>query len=150
MSGHVVSPSSIEDWPGIWLLLNQLWPTACPAQETLFNIFQSNLQSGLGEYWQVKEDGEVIGLASLSVKRYLWAGGNVCRLDELIVGINHRRRGIGEALVDKVIQRAGAHECRTLELDTAYHRSGAHSFYESVGFVRRAHVFSMELVRSAE
>ena len=63
-------------------------------------------------------------------------------IDELVVHGEHRGRGIGTQLVERIICLAKERGCRRVELDTAFHRKDAHDFYERAGFEKRGYIFS--------
>ncbi|WP_027084752.1 GNAT family N-acetyltransferase [Cohnella panacarvi] len=58
----------------------------------------------------------------------------------------HRDRGIGKALIERLTDRAKQAGCRRIELDSGFHREQAHRTYEHVGFDKRAFLFSKEIV----
>jgi GNAT superfamily N-acetyltransferase len=59
----------------------------------------------------------------------------------LVVGSPHRRRGVGELLIDAAATFAREHECSGIELTSAERRVEAHRFYERMGFARTAFRF---------
>ena len=76
------------------------------------------------------EDGDVVGFGSLIIKNNLWQAGYLAHIDELIVSKERRGLGIGSALLAAVIAIAKEAGCSRVELDSAYHRSAAHEFYQ--------------------
>ena len=54
-----------------------------------------------------------------------------------------RGQGIGRCLVEASLELARAWGCDRLELTSRLERSGAHSFYEAVGFSHTSKRFSM-------
>jgi len=55
-------------------------------------------------------------------------------IDQLLVSENHRRRGIGAALVREAELLARADGITRIKLESEISKAGAHVFYESVGF----------------
>lgn len=70
---------------------------------------------------------------------------NLGNVDELVVNSKHRNRGVGKMLMCEIEKIAKSHECKRLELDSAFHRKIAHEFYERSGFEKRACLFSREI-----
>ncbi|SMC22199.1 Acetyltransferase (GNAT) family protein [Clostridium acidisoli DSM 12555] len=60
----------------------------------------------------------------------------------MIVDEKNRGKGIGQGLIDKPCQIAKELGCKRFELDSGFQREGAHKFYESIGFEKRAYLFS--------
>ena len=50
-------------------------------------------------------------------------------VDDLVVAVEARSRGIGSALLAELEQRARAADCRMIDLDSSVQRHGAHRFY---------------------
>ena len=57
-----------------------------------------------------------------------------CQLETVVVDGSHRRRGIGQALVEAAETRALAEGCEGVMLTTAEHRADARQFYETLGY----------------
>jgi ribosomal protein S18 acetylase RimI-like enzyme len=55
--------------------------------------------------------------------------GRKLTIDDLVVGTAARSRGIGQALLAELQQRARSADCHLLDLDSATHRTNAHRFY---------------------
>jgi ribosomal protein S18 acetylase RimI-like enzyme len=70
---------------------------------------------------------------------------NLGNIDELVVDIEYRNRGIGRLLINEMEAIAKHRGCKRLELDSAFHRTTAHAFYEKQGFERRAWLFTKEI-----
>ena len=91
-------------------------------------------------------DGEsVTGFVSLTIKNNLWQAAKVGHIDELVVDQKHRGRGLGTRLLNAITAVAKERGCTRVELDSAFHRKEAHTFYERHGFENRAYLFSKSL-----
>jgi GNAT superfamily N-acetyltransferase len=86
-------------------------------------------------------DNEIVGFCSLTIKNNLWQAGNLGHVDELVID-----KGYGKKLIESITQFARDLKCKRIELDSAFHRKGAHSFYESIGYENRAYLFSQKLI----
>lgn len=59
----------------------------------------------------------------------------------MIVDEKNRGQGIGKSLIDKACPISKELGCKRFELDLGFQREGAHKFYESIGFEKRAYLF---------
>jgi len=88
------------------------------------------------ELWIGERNGEVIAMLQLTLIPGLSRGGMKRALVEAVrVRADLRSRGIGEALMKHVEQRAKAAGCGLIQLTTDKQRLAAHRFYERLGFV---------------
>jgi GNAT superfamily N-acetyltransferase len=88
------------------------------------------------ELWLGERDGEVVAMLQLTLIPGLSRGGMKRALVEAVrVRADLRGRGIGEALMRHVEQRAKAAGCGLIQLTTDRQRLAAHRFYERLGYV---------------
>jgi GNAT superfamily N-acetyltransferase len=85
-----------------------------------------------------EEAGRALGLIALHIAPMLFYPMPLARITTLVVGPDHRRRGIGRRLVEAAAAVASDAGCDTLELTTGLHREDAHAFYQSLSFCRAA------------
>jgi ribosomal protein S18 acetylase RimI-like enzyme len=78
--------------------------------------------------------GCVVGYASVQRRMNLAAGTNALQLTELVVHPDHRRLGIGRALVRFVAQEAVARDVPAVNLGVGASNPEAHAFYRALGF----------------
>jgi ribosomal protein S18 acetylase RimI-like enzyme len=78
--------------------------------------------------------GCVVGYASAQRRMNLAAGTNALQLTELVVHPDHRRLGIGRALVQFVAQEAVARDVPAVTLGVVASNPEAHAFYQALGF----------------
>ena len=135
----------LSDFDGVIKLLSQLWPNKELNRSALMNIFSASIVSQDNVYLCAKTDGEITGFCSLVVRNSLWQEGIIGHINELIIDESFRQMGIGAKLLEAASAVAMKKGCKRIELDSAFHREDAHRFYESVGFTRRAYLFSKEL-----
>ncbi len=78
-----------------------------------------------------------VGMVSLSHRPQLRLRGRVATVDELVVTESWRRRGVGRALMQQVIERCGARALSVKRLEVcSYGQEELRGFYESCGFVK--------------
>jgi ribosomal protein S18 acetylase RimI-like enzyme len=77
------------------------------------------------------------GLAVLRFRPSIWTEGLECYLAELYVQPEHRRRGLGLALMTAVLEVARERGADYIEVATSEGDLGARALYERFGFVNR-------------
>jgi GNAT superfamily N-acetyltransferase len=83
-----------------------------------------------------RDDGEIVGLATISRRPQLRLTANLLTIDELVVAGHARGQGIGRALLDHVMAIARDSGAARLELETSRARASYHrQFYLKNGFV---------------
>lgn len=145
MSPLQIKQCTEDDYSSIFGLLKQLWPHRKLRNETLQKVYNNALKSENQKLIAGLIDNKIIGFCSLTIKNNLWQAGNLGHIDELIVDNNLRGQGIGKKLIDEIVRIAKENKCIRIELDSALHREEAHLFYESIGFEKRAYLFSKEI-----
>lgn len=130
-----------EDFDNVVALLCQLWPGKQLDSASLRRVYDRALASDRQVYLCAELD-RVVGFGSLAIKSNLWSESFVGYVDEMVVDGVHQGRGIGSQILDHLISWARERGCNRIELDSAFHRKGAHAFYERRGFQSRAFLFS--------
>jgi len=141
----VIRPCTSADFEQIFELLKQLWPDKTLDSKALARVYHRGLTSDLQRYICAADDENVIAFCSLTLKNNLWQAGFLGHIDELIVSKEKRGSGVGSALLAAIIGIAKEAGCPRVELDSAFHRSEAHKFYQQQGFENRAYLFSRVL-----
>ncbi len=141
-----ISFTSLRDFDGIYPLFAQLWPNAGPKDYDAMRRTTERIIARPDEFSLVAKSGDdVIGFVSCSVVSSPWHCGTKCCLTAMVVDSNCRGAGVGAALVGAVRSEAKARGCAGLELESSFHRTGAHAFYERAGFTRFAYTFRMDI-----
>lgn len=134
-----------NDFPGIFRLLLQLWPNKELDREKLNELVIQGLEDQSQRYLIATHKSKIIGFVSLTIKDSLWQEGSLAHIEVLIVDKDFRNTGVGTRLVDAITKIAKENSCKGIELDSAFHRKEAHTFYESMGFKDRSYLFSKKL-----
>ena len=79
-------------------------------------------------------EGDVMGLATVHLRSMINHEAPLAQLTLLVVDEERRSQGVGRALVDQAEAWARAQGCRRIIVTTALHRTGAHAFYERIGY----------------
>lgn len=85
----------------------------------------SEIYENIRDFFVARQDGEVIACAALHI-----AWSDLAEVKSLAVGGEHRRQGIGEALV-----KACLDEARALGIDSVFALTYVKPFFEKCGFV---------------
>ncbi len=80
------------------------------------------------------EGDRICGLISLHFIPQLALAGDFCRISYLCVTAAARGRGVGQALEEKAAELARERGCDRIELHCDARRTGAHAFYERLGY----------------
>jgi GNAT superfamily N-acetyltransferase len=134
-----------DDFEDLLMLLRQLWPDEELNRPGLKNVFDCALVSDSKVYLCAVDGESVTGFVSLTIKNNLWQAAKLGHIDELVVDQKHRGRGLGTRLLNAIMAVAKERGCTRVELDSAFHRKEAHTFYERHGFENRAYLFSKSL-----
>ncbi len=140
-----ISQCAASDFDDVFPLLQQLWPNKVLDRGALHNLFREALLEDSRVLLSARLNTKVVGFGSMTLKPHLWHGGLIGWIDELVVDHKTRGKGIGRKLLERLMEIARENGCRAIELDSAFHRKEAHSFYEGVGFQKRAYLFFKEL-----
>ncbi|MGB9639510.1 MAG: GNAT family N-acetyltransferase [Anaerolineales bacterium] len=82
--------------------------------------------------------GSVVGLASFIYHKNLYHNGLVCSIEEIVVNWGHQNRGVGSALMEKVLEEARRCGCVAISLATEKDNDAAQRFYHRHGFNEEA------------
>lgn len=137
-----IREAALQDFKGVFPLLKQLWPSLSLDFNKLENIFKKGIESNSQRYIVCTVENNLVGFCSLTIKNNLWQAGNLAHIDELVVDELHRGKGYGKQLIDSITKIAIENNCKRIELDSAFHRSKSHSFYESIGYEKRGYLLS--------
>ncbi|RSN59930.1 MULTISPECIES: GNAT family N-acetyltransferase [Actinomadura] len=79
--------------------------------------------------------GEVIGTLQLTfIPGLTYGGGERAQIEGVRVASDQRGHGVGQALIDRAVDRARARGCRLVQLTTDRQRPDAIRFYQKMGF----------------
>ncbi len=82
-------------------------------------------------------EGQPVGLLSYSVRPDLYHAANSCYVEELVVKSGMRGQGVGGALLDAVLRRAGE-DCAEISLSVMPNNTDAIRFYREHGLAEEA------------
>lgn len=79
--------------------------------------------------------GDIVGTATLAI--FQTPTGNHGWIEDVVVDQNFRSKGIGKALTEACLQKAGEMGLREVNLSSNPSRAAANKLYQSMGFTRR-------------
>lgn len=88
-----------------------------------------------GKIFVAREGREVVAMASLLYTISTAEGGKAALFEDLVVAPEHRKRGIGEALLKHVVAEARAEGVLRITLLTDMQNERAQAMYRRAGFV---------------
>ena len=87
--------------------------------------------------WVVRsESGRAVGVVVANFNWSLKFAGRALWIEELYVTPEHRRSGLGRALVDRVVEYAEEHDIRGIDLEAYQGNTPASVLYRTAGFHR--------------
>jgi GNAT superfamily N-acetyltransferase len=134
-----------RDFDQVFGLLKQLWSYKELDYEDMKKVFEHKLQAPDHFFIAALYGPQIVGFCSLTVKHNLWIQGFLGNVDEMVVEESYRGMGIGKQLMQRITTIALEKNCKRLELESSFHREEAHTFYEELGFEKRAYLFSKEI-----
>lgn len=140
----IVRPANEADLNSVYELLNQLKGSQ-HNREVFEQTFVKNLADPLIHYFVAIYNQKPIGFISLHVQQILHHANRTGEIQELIIDENHRGKGIGKMLMEKVELLAKELKLEEVELTTRIHRIDAQEFYKKLGYTNSHIKFVKEL-----
>lgn len=128
-----------EDFGDVLVLLKQLWPGRKINSDALKESFMKSLELASPIIRVASASGKLVGLCSLSIRNNLKVEGKLANIDELVVDEAMRSREIGKLLLEDAEAIARQHGCRSLGLESSFHREDAHRFYIKNGYEKQGY-----------
>ena len=123
-----------DDAPGVIALIGRVfveygWIWDPPTEVPDLLDFDAHYAAPHGAFWVVVDDGRVVGSAGVDRR-----GPGLAELHRLYLEPGQRGRGLGEALVARVLEWCRAESIRRLELWSDTRFEHAHRLYLRMGF----------------
>jgi GNAT superfamily N-acetyltransferase len=135
----VVRPAVPGDAPSIARLLAEGTRTPAaedPSAPERYTEATDRIRAAGGDVLVADYDGTVAGVCQVLLLQHLQhAGGKVAEVESMHVDDEHRRHGVGAALLDAAVEWAAAQGCYRVQLTSHEDRGDAHRFYAANGFV---------------
>lgn len=121
------------DYQGLMVLLGDVYESTIP-QDTLEAKYLSETKSILVA---VDDNSRIVGCTFVEIQYDYVRPHKIAFITYVAVDEKCRKQGIGKSLVHAVENICRERECTAIELTSANYRTGAHAFYESLGFTRK-------------
>jgi ribosomal protein S18 acetylase RimI-like enzyme len=89
----------------------------------------------LGRVWILEADDREVGYIAMTLGFSLEYGGLDAFIDDLFVQARYRRRGLGRAAVDQVLEACRSLGVRAVHLEVAGTNAAAQELYRQAGFM---------------
>jgi GNAT superfamily N-acetyltransferase len=136
----------MEDLPDLHRLYGQLHREDKTSFEELrhaYSVMKSH--PGCRIFVAVKDD-LVVGTFALYLLPNMTRHGRMAAvIENVVVDIEYRRRGVGRAMIEYARDLACSMNCYKLSLTSNAGREGSHMFYEQCGMIRHGFRFRFEL-----
>lgn len=103
-------------------------------QATLEKEYVSNKRSII---IAVSDEDLLVGCTFLEIQEDFVRPSKVLYVTYVAVDENYRKHGIGRKIFERVENIAKENTCSSIELTSADFRTGAHAFYNSLGFTKK-------------
>jgi GNAT superfamily N-acetyltransferase len=124
------------------LALARRFATSFRVDDGSFRATFTRVVASEGDHLIVAErEGHAVGYLLGFTRPAFWANGPIGWVEEIMVSEEHRRQGIGRALMAAFEERAAQRGARVVALATR--RAGP--FYEALGYADSAHYFKKGL-----
>ncbi len=151
-----IRPDTTDDRPSLLLLMTKLQEhlafldslrrlkgTDDFDSETYLDHLFADLERDNGSFFVAEEDGSVLGFIAGSIPaedsedlldHYPAKEG---KIHELVVSENHRAKGIGRILMEKMEEHLRNQGCTYVRVGCFVPNTGTHAFYEKCGYADR-------------
>ena len=123
-----------SDAPAVVTLIREL-AASMGEQTPLFPAYVEGYLADPGCFILLAEEQDrAVGLLSYTLRPNLYHAGTSALIDELVVVDGQRGRGIGEALVARLLDELVNLRCAEVSVSTMLDNHGAQRFYRRLGF----------------
>jgi GNAT superfamily N-acetyltransferase len=145
VTAPTVRRASRDDSAAVAPLLGELgYPVTLSALRARFDRAPVNDAA-----WIAEHDGSAVGFAAGHLFQPFELESPVAELTALVVAAGHRGGGAGRALVAAFEHWALTAGAARFSVATAFHRTGAHAFYEQLGYVQLARKYEKSAASDA-
>jgi PhnO protein len=111
--------------------------------EVFAAIFNENIANPYNFYLIAENENEGVGFISFHTQNLLHHCGRVGEVQEFFINENHRGKGIGRQLIEKIMQYAEENKLKSIEVTTNRRRVQNVLIYENLGFTLSHNKFTI-------
>lgn len=111
--------------------------------ELFKKIFNENIHNPYNFYLIAEKENEALGFISFHTQNLLHHCGLVGEIQEFFIRQNHRGKGVGRQLIEKIKQYAEEHKLKSIEVTTNRRRVENVLIYENLGFTLSHNKFTI-------
>ena len=153
MDDMITRSAQSEDVEALANLMTELgYPTSSDEMDRRFQAISADSSYAT---LVAARGGDVLGMVGLHLERFYESNSSCVRIMALVVGSEHRGRGVGRILVSAAEDWARQRGAREIMLTTHKRRADAHRFYVSMGYEATGYRFykplgASEVIRTSE
>jgi len=106
-------------------------------------IFNENILNSKNLYLIAENENEGLGFISFHTQNLLHHCGRVGEIQEFFIHQNHRGKGIGRQLIEKIMQYVNQNNLKSIEVTTNRRRVENVLIYENLGFTLSHNKFTI-------
>jgi PhnO protein len=106
-------------------------------------IFNENISNPKNLYLIAENENESLGFISFHTQKLLHHCGLVGEIQEFFIDQNHRGKGIGRQLIEKIMQFSDQNNLKSIEVTTNRRRVENVLIYENLGFILSHNKFTI-------
>jgi PhnO protein len=129
--------------------LNFVFKSICELENEELNfeifaaIFNENIANPNNLYLIAENENEGVGFISFHTQNLLHHNGRVGEIQEFFINQNHRGKGVGRQLIEKIMQYAEDYKLKSIEVTTNKRRVENVLIYENLGFTLSHNKFTI-------
>ncbi|MDO9433251.1 MAG: GNAT family N-acetyltransferase [Phenylobacterium sp.] len=138
-----IRPATPDDLPGVMALYRQLNPDDPVLNLAVAEpVWSALLSSGFTTPFVAEVGGRLVSSCTLAIVPNLSRGARAYGvIENVVTDIDHRRTGLGRAVLQVALDKAWKADCYKVLLATGSRRESTLRFYEGAGFQRDAKTY---------
>jgi GNAT superfamily N-acetyltransferase len=130
---YTIRPIQVTDFPALMDMVKEFSDFQKMPDKMLNSIEQMNAESEyLNGFVVERESGELVGYTTYFYAYFTWIGKSMY-MDDLYVKPEHRGKGLGQKLINSVIEKAKSDNCKKVRWQVSEWNKNAIEFYKSLG-----------------
>jgi ribosomal protein S18 acetylase RimI-like enzyme len=131
---RLATPQDADRIAGLASAFRNHLERATPTDAQFRTSVAALLESGDAEFYLAEADGQPMAYVLQRFRYSMWVAGLDATIEDLFVTPEHRRKGIGKALIQFALDRARGRECLSVGLDTNENNAASNRIYTGLGF----------------